>query len=110
MKSVRLGAEVERRLAAAAEREGVNESELIRRALERYCDAQEATVQGFDGLLEIIGTWERDDVASEGAQPLRTAVARNAHRLYGESIRANLRRPSPAAEQRAGHKTDGPPD
>jgi hypothetical protein len=52
-RSFRIGPDLERRLCAAAEREGVTVSAVVREAIEKHCDA----VLGKPTLLELMADY-----------------------------------------------------
>lgn len=79
MKSARVGDELEGRLAAKARTLGVSESEVIRMALEEFCEPlADAPV---DAMLSLIAEWELEDAGLPEVD-----VARHASRLFGESL------------------------
>ena len=68
MKSVRLDAELERKLKEAAQVEGVSESALIRQAIEQRCDAilsDRADVRLADVIGSVHGGGGRARAASK---------------------------------------------
>ena len=77
MKAVRLGAELEGRLAATARHMGVTESEVIRMAIEQFCGQQ----AGGDDMLSLIELWEREDAGKPAVD-----VARRSSDLYGDEL------------------------
>ncbi|HEX8917114.1 MAG TPA: CopG family transcriptional regulator [Chloroflexota bacterium] len=76
MRSVRLDPELEARLASAARAEDITESEFIREALRRRCDAVLA-----DNLAR-----ELEDLGVVGAASLGGASARDSGRRFTEIL------------------------
>ena len=81
MKSVRFSPELQRRLSATAERLALTESEVIRLALDDFCDEASDEASPADRVLELMRQWERED---EGSPSIN--VASRAHELWGDYV------------------------
>ncbi len=107
MKTVRLDADLERRLTHQAQKLGVSESEVIRMALDQFCGQPAGQLAPVDDMLALIEQWERDDAGQPAID-----VARHSSRLFGDLLfeewarRHEVRR---VAEEQAGWQAP-PPD
>jgi predicted DNA-binding protein len=57
-RSFRIEPDLERRLCAVAEREGVSVSAVVREAIERYCDTELAKPTLLEEMADYIGAFE----------------------------------------------------
>jgi antitoxin component of RelBE/YafQ-DinJ toxin-antitoxin module len=102
MKSVRITPDLQLRLAAKAESLGVSESEVIRMALDQFCDEALDRRAPVDDMLALIEQWEREDVGKPELD-----VAQHSSKLFGDvlyedwSKKQELR----VAEERARYQT-----
>ncbi|HEX6513294.1 MAG TPA: CopG family transcriptional regulator [Chloroflexota bacterium] len=87
MKSVRLGQELQHRLAETAHALGVSESEVIRMAVERFCEIHVPRRSGADAMVALIEQWEREDAGQPALD-----VAQHSGELFGELLRRDWRK------------------
>jgi len=87
MKSLRLDEELAGRISTTAQRLRVSDSEVIRRALDEYCDPAPG-----ESVAEALGDYIG---AFEGSGEL---AARDVHRLFGEIVGEKWRRREAAPE------------
>jgi hypothetical protein len=108
MKSVRLDEGLQERLGATARRLGVGESEVIRMALDEFCDAKPGRSL-FDELKPLLKEWEAEDAGQPAVD-----IAGNAKRLYSERLYEDYLKKQDAyrrvAETRASYKPQSDPD
>lgn len=108
MKSVRLDDEFQERLSATARRLSVGESEVIRMALDEFCDAAPGHSL-LDELKPLLEQWELEDAG----QPM-IDIAANAKRLYAEGLYEDYLKKQDGyrrvAENRARYKPKSDPD
>jgi antitoxin component of RelBE/YafQ-DinJ toxin-antitoxin module len=103
VKTVRVGQELERRLAAKAASLGVTESEVIRMALNQFCEEAPGQRSPFDEMVALIEQWEHED-----AGKAEIDVARHSSELFGDQLyedwfeKQGLKR---VAEERARYHT-----